>query len=66
VSRDIGESHIPYIERTVGGSPSRRALLGHSHGGTFVDDSVFAESPGSHTGIIPEAFTEALGFAFDQ
>lgn len=39
---------IPYIERTVGGNPSRRALLGHSHGGSFVYYSLFADSPGTH------------------
>lgn len=40
---------VPYVERTVGGHPARRALLGHSHGGSFVDYALFAEAPGAHT-----------------
>lgn len=38
---------VPFIERTVGGDPTRRALLGHSHGGSFVYYALFAEPPGS-------------------
>ncbi|MBI5720313.1 MAG: hypothetical protein HZC37_21775 [Burkholderiales bacterium] len=39
---------IPYIELAVGGSPARRALLGHSHGGSFVYYALFADAPGAH------------------
>ena len=39
---------IPYIDATVGGNPARRALLGHSHGGSFVLYALYAEAPGSH------------------
>jgi uncharacterized protein len=39
---------IPYIEGTVGGNPARRALLGHSHGGSFVYYAMFADAPGAH------------------
>jgi enterochelin esterase-like enzyme len=40
---------IPYIESTVGGDPTRRALLGHSHGGSFVYYALFAEAAAGHT-----------------
>lgn len=39
---------IPFIEGTVGGDPARRALLGHSHGGSFVYFALFADTPGAH------------------
>lgn len=39
---------IPYVEGTVGGNPARRALLGHSHGGSFVHYALFADAPGTH------------------
>ena len=39
---------IPYIDATVGGDPARRALLGHSHGGSFVLYALYAEAPDSH------------------
>ena len=39
---------IPFIEANVGGDPARRALLGHSHGGSFIYYALFAEAPGSH------------------
>jgi len=39
---------IPYVESTVGGNPARRALLGHSHGGSFVYYALFADAPGMH------------------
>jgi len=39
---------IPHIDATVGGNPARRALLGHSHGGSFVLYALYAEAPGSH------------------
>lgn len=38
----------PFIEGTVGGDPARRALLGHSHGGSFVYYALFAQAPGAH------------------
>jgi hypothetical protein len=34
---------IPFIETSVGGDPARRALLGHSHGGSFVLYALFNE-----------------------
>lgn len=39
---------IPLVERTIGGDPARRALLGHSHGGSFVFYALFAQAPGAH------------------
>ena len=39
---------IPFVEANVGGDPTRRALLGHSHGGSFVLYAMFAEAPGAH------------------
>lgn len=39
---------IPFIEANVGGDPARRALLGHSHGGSFIYYALFAEAPGAH------------------
>ena len=39
---------IPYIDANVGGNPARRALLGHSHGGSFVLYALYAEAPGNH------------------
>ena len=38
---------IPYVEGAIGGDPNRRALLGHSHGGSFVYYALFAEAPGA-------------------
>ncbi|MGE5525233.1 MAG: alpha/beta hydrolase [Rhodospirillaceae bacterium] len=40
---------IPHVEGKFGGNPSRRALFGHSHGGSFVLYATFSESPGQHT-----------------
>ncbi len=40
---------LPSIEDTIGGDPRRRALFGHSHGGSFALYAMFAESPGQHT-----------------
>lgn len=40
---------IPYAESTMGGSATRRALLGHSHGGSFVYYALFAEGAAQHT-----------------
>lgn len=39
---------IAYVEQNVGGDPARRALLGHSHGGSFVYFALFSDAPGSH------------------
>jgi enterochelin esterase-like enzyme len=36
---------IPFVEANIGGEPSRRILLGHSHGGSFVLYALFAETP---------------------
>ena len=38
---------IPFIDSTFGGDPKKRALLGHSHGGSFVLYALFAEPPGA-------------------
>jgi hypothetical protein len=38
---------IPFIDATFGGDPKKRALLGHSHGGSFVLYALFAEPPGA-------------------
>ena len=40
---------IPYAESTIGGDATRRTLLGHSHGGSFVFYALFAESAAQHT-----------------
>lgn len=45
----IRQELIPYIESTFGGSPAKRALFGHSHGGTFVLYALFAEAAAQHT-----------------
>jgi hypothetical protein len=37
---------IPFVESSIGGSPNRRILFGHSHGGSFVLYAMFAEAPG--------------------
>jgi hypothetical protein len=39
---------IPYAESTIGGSATRRTLLGHSHGGSFVFYALFAEAAAQH------------------
>lgn len=39
---------IPFVEAGVGGDPARRALLGHSHGGSFVLYALFGEAPDAH------------------
>ena len=36
---------IPFVEANFGGDPSRRVLLGHSHGGSFVLYALFNERP---------------------
>ncbi len=38
---------LPYVQQTVGGDASRRALFGHSHGGSFVLYALFSEPAGS-------------------
>lgn len=38
---------IPFIDASIGGDPTRRALLGHSHGGSFVFYALFSEPPNS-------------------
>lgn len=38
---------IPFIDASVGGDPAQRALLGHSHGGSFVLYALFNEPPAS-------------------
>lgn len=40
---------VPFVESTYGGSPSRRILFGHSHGGSLVLYALFAEAAGAHT-----------------
>lgn len=45
----IRQELIPYVERSVGGDPSQRALFGHSHGGSFVLYAMFSESPDEHS-----------------
>lgn len=40
---------VPFVDGHVGGDRTRRALLGHSHGGSFVLHALFAEAPGAHT-----------------
>lgn len=40
---------VPYVESNIGGSPSRRALFGHSHGGSFVLYAMFSEPPGQQS-----------------
>lgn len=40
---------VPHIERTVGGSATRRVLFGHSHGGSFALFALFAEAAPSRT-----------------
>jgi hypothetical protein len=40
---------IPYAESTIGGDATRRTLLGHSHGGSFVFHALFAEAAAQHT-----------------
>jgi len=39
---------IPYAESTIGGDATRRTLLGHSHGGSFVFYALFAEAAAQH------------------
>jgi hypothetical protein len=45
----IRQELIPHVEGTFGGSPSKRTLFGHSHGGMFVFYALFAQAPGQHT-----------------
>ena len=40
---------IPYVEGTFGGHPGRRALFGHSHGGSFVLFAMFSEPADRHS-----------------
>ena len=44
----IRDELVPYVESRIGGHPARRALLGHSHGGSFVYHALFADAPGRH------------------
>jgi predicted alpha/beta superfamily hydrolase len=39
---------IPFVDTNVGGDATRRALLGHSHGGSFVLYALFNEPAGGH------------------
>ena len=39
---------IPFVESTIGGAPTKRALLGHSHGGSFVLYALLAQAPADH------------------
>jgi hypothetical protein len=39
---------VPFVETTFGGDPTRRILLGHSHGGSFVLYALFAEAAADH------------------
>lgn len=45
----IRQELIPYVEATFGGNPNKRALFGHSHGGSFVLYAMFSEAPDQHT-----------------
>jgi len=45
----IRQELIPYVEGTIGGDPSQRALFGHSHGGSFVLYAMFSESADQHS-----------------
>lgn len=45
----IRQELIPFVQAQIGGHPARRALLGHSHGGSFVFYALFAEAPGQHS-----------------
>ena len=45
----IRQELLPYVEATIGGDPSQRALFGHSHGGSFVLYAMFSESPGQQS-----------------
>jgi len=38
----------PFVQAQIGGDPTRRALLGHSHGGSFVLYALFAEAAAAH------------------
>lgn len=40
---------IPFVQASIGGDPARRALLGHSHGGSFVFYALFTEAAGRHS-----------------
>lgn len=44
----IRQELTPYVETAIGGDPARRALLGHSHGGSFVLYALFAQAPAEH------------------
>jgi predicted alpha/beta superfamily hydrolase len=39
---------LPDVQAQLGGDPARRALLGHSHGGSFVLYAMFAQRAGQH------------------
>lgn len=45
----IRQELIPHVQATWGGHSQRRALFGHSHGGSFVLYAMFSEVPGQHT-----------------
>jgi S-formylglutathione hydrolase FrmB len=45
----IRQELVPFVESAIGGDPARRALFGHSHGGSFVLYAMFTEAPGTHT-----------------
>jgi len=40
---------LPYVEGNFGGDPTKRALFGHSHGGSFVLYALFSEAPDQHS-----------------
>lgn len=39
---------VPFVDASVGGDPKRRALQGHSHGGSFAIYAMLSEMPGTH------------------
>lgn len=45
----IRQELIPHVQATAGGHPERRALFGHSHGGSFVLYAMFSQAPGQHS-----------------
>jgi enterochelin esterase-like enzyme len=54
---------IPFAESTIGGEPTRRTLLGHSHGGTFVYYALLAEASGQQHFAAYAASDASIGCA---
>lgn len=52
---------IPFVETTIGGNPGRRALFGHSHGGSFVLYAMFTENPDQHSFMAYLASEASIG-----